>query len=324
MKKILVSATLACGLALTYSIAKKEAEDKPPVEVGLVNWGRDLDAALAEAKEGKPALVLFQEIPGCAGCRKFGSEVLTHPLLVEAIENEFTPVLVYNNRSTGKDVENLKRFGEPAWNYQVIRFLDSEGKDVIPRKDKIWTVEAVASRMVEALEAADRDVPNYLRGLAPKKATETVAFSMHCFWTGEYELGKIDGVVSTEAGWFDGREVTLVDYVPEKIDLVTLSDKAAAVKCANKIYPKTKAQLAEIRAGKGNRLQVGELTNEYKPAKKSDQKKQIGSLNIDSIPALTEFQKMKLNSHLRAEPEKAKSWLSPKQRTALEKILAKK
>lgn len=36
-----------------------------PVEVGMVKWGRDLDAALARSNEsGKPVLLLFQEVPG--------------------------------------------------------------------------------------------------------------------------------------------------------------------------------------------------------------------------------------------------------------------
>jgi hypothetical protein len=55
------------------------------------------------AKTGKPILVLFQEIPGCSGVQKFGREVLTNPMLVEAIENEFIPMLVYNNRKSGMD-----------------------------------------------------------------------------------------------------------------------------------------------------------------------------------------------------------------------------
>ncbi len=137
-----------------------------PVEVGDVQWGRDLDAALKNSAEtGIPVLVLFQEVPGCSGVRKFGQEVLTHPSLVEAIENEFYPVLVYNNRSGGMDEILLKRFNEPAWNYQVIRFLDAEGRDIIPRKDRIWTLSGVASRMVEALTSANRPVPKYLKDL---------------------------------------------------------------------------------------------------------------------------------------------------------------
>ena len=154
---ILVVSTVAYGGETT----------KNPIEAGDVDWGRDLDSAYkSSAKTGKPVLILFQEIPGCSGVRKFGREVLTNPTLVEAIENEFIPVLVYNNRKGGMDEELLRRFQEPAWNYQVIRFLDAEGREVIPRKDRIWTTSGVASRMVEALKAAKRPIPKYLEDLA--------------------------------------------------------------------------------------------------------------------------------------------------------------
>ena len=138
-----------------------------PIEAGNVRWGRDLDGALTNsARTGKPVLVLFQEIPGCSGVRKFGREVLTNPSLVKAIESEFYPVLVYNNRKGGPDEVYLRRFQEPARNYQVIRFLDGDARDIIPRKDRIWTTTGVASRMVEALNAAKRPVPDYLNALA--------------------------------------------------------------------------------------------------------------------------------------------------------------
>ena len=80
-----------------------------PIEIGKVRWNRDFDAAQTQSKSsGKPMFVLFQEVPGCAGCQKFGREVLSNPLLVEAIENEFVPVVVFNNRSKGPDTELLK------------------------------------------------------------------------------------------------------------------------------------------------------------------------------------------------------------------------
>ncbi len=82
------------------------------------------------------------------------------------MENDFHPVLVYNNRPNTKDSELLRRYGEPSWNYQVIRFLDHTGKDIIPRKDGVWTVRGVAERMVEALSAAKRPVPNQVQELA--------------------------------------------------------------------------------------------------------------------------------------------------------------
>jgi len=64
------------------------------------------------------------------------------------------------------DQKLLNRFKEPAWNYQVIRFLNAAGHDVIARKDRIWTTSGVASRMIEALMAANRPVPEYLKDLA--------------------------------------------------------------------------------------------------------------------------------------------------------------
>lgn len=91
---------------------------------------------------------------------------MTNPLLVRAVEAEFIPMPVYNNRNSGMDRELLKRYQEPSWNYQVIRFLDSKGDDVIPRKDRIWTTGGVAGRMVEALMALDRPIPDYYKDLA--------------------------------------------------------------------------------------------------------------------------------------------------------------
>ncbi len=152
---------------LVSSAASGGDKVENPVEAGDVHWGRDFDASLRRsAEEGKPVLVLFQEIPGCSGVRQFGREVLTNPELVRAIENEFIPMLVYNNRSSGIDRELLERYREPSWNYQVIRFLDARGKDVIPRKDRVWTTGAVAKRMIKALVAVNRPVPDYLQNLA--------------------------------------------------------------------------------------------------------------------------------------------------------------
>ena len=294
MKYLVATFVLCAGFAVAASVAKKTGARSQPIEVGEVKWGRDFDAALAQSKKSrKPVLLLFQEVPGCTGCKKFGGDVLSHPLLVEAIEDEFVPMLVHNNRSQGADLEILKRYKEPAWNFQVIRFLDADGKDVIPRKDRVWTVSAVAGRMIEALEASDREVPNYLRTLAPLGKTEQAAFAMHCFWTGEMEIGKIDGVVATEAGWLEGREVTLVDFQPGKVSLNELTKKAAAAGCAQKVYP--------------------EPGKRYRKAKSSDQAKQIQGTPVAKVPNLTALQRTKLNSFWRTDRKRALEWLSPRQ-----------
>jgi len=159
MRRILSLGLLALSLGPAFS-AHAGAH---PREAGDVRWGRDLRVALdASRHSGRPVLVLLQEIPGCATCVGFGQGPLVHPLLVEAIESEFEPVLIYNNRD-GEDGATRERLGEPAWNNPVMRFLDASGRDVLPRRDDLYGSYEVAARLVQALRAAHRPVPEYLR-----------------------------------------------------------------------------------------------------------------------------------------------------------------
>ena len=93
---------------------------------------------------------------------------MTDPIIVDAVENSFVPLLIHNNQR-GPDTKLLKKYKEPAWNYQVIRFLTKEGKDIIPRKNRVNTINALATRMVKALEKAKQPIPPALRGLLNKE-----------------------------------------------------------------------------------------------------------------------------------------------------------
>lgn len=288
-----------------------------PVEAGDVKWGRDLDEALKKSgTTGTPVLVLFQEIPGCIGCQTFGSEVLTNPLLVEAIETLFIPVLVYNNRPGGDDQKWLQRYREPAWNFQVIRFLGGDGSDIIPRKDRVWSIGGVAARMVEVLRKIGRPVPKYLTALMLEHDManhDKIGFAMACFWTGEYQLGKIDGVVATEAGWYDNREITLVTYHKRLITLNALVKYAASVHCAQKVYPLPGNTIDR------NRFESKPLLLEnYRRAKDSDQKKQLDNWpEIRNISNITAMQATKINSLAPDNRVQALQWLSPRQHEEL-------
>ena len=270
-----------------------------PVEIGTVQLGRDLDQALDASKQsGKPVFLLFQEVPGCKGCRDFGKEVLSNVVLVDVIENHFVPVVVYNNRG-GEHERIRKAFKEPAWNYQVIRFLNAEGRDLIPRKDRIWSTPALSSRMVEALEKANRPVPESLRRLAPKPSssrTATAAFAQFCYWTGERKLGALEGVLVTEAGYIDHREVTKVTYDPAVISYAELERKAKQMKCASVSYE--------------------HVPGSYKKASRNNQKKQIQGTRFASLD-LTPEQATKVNAFARTDPRKALEVLTPDQREAL-------
>ena len=86
---------------------------------------------------------------------------MSQPLLVEAIEDLFIPVVVYNNKS--EDAAILKTFQEPSWNNPVVRFIDQDGKDIIQRKSGVYSISGLAARMIASLKAAKREVPEFLK-----------------------------------------------------------------------------------------------------------------------------------------------------------------
>lgn len=231
----------------------RAAEERP--ETGKVKWGRDLEAAKAVSKQtGRPVMLLFQEVPGCAGCQKYGAEVLSHPEIVRAAEQDFVPVVVYNNKG-GRDAEILREFGEPAWNFQVVRYLAADGRDLIPREDNIWSVQATASRMARALRQAGRTPPASLLRLAgflptsQTKATPlTAAFAMYCFWDGEAKFATVRGVTETEAAFIDGREVVRLTFDPSVVSWADLVRTAESFDCAHHIYAPNEALAKATRS----------------------------------------------------------------------------
>lgn len=137
---------------------------------------------------------------------------------------------------------------------------------------------------------------------------------MHCFWTGEMQLGAIDGVVNTEAGWIGNREVTLVTYHTDHIKLTDLITKAAAIDCAHTIYLKTDAE--RKLASDNKKLKISILDRRYRKAKADDQKKQIQG-TIYSKLKLSPIQATKVNAFARRNSKKANSYLTADQTSKL-------
>jgi len=80
MYKLLTLA--ACAAALMFSSSAEAASGSPREELGLVSWGRDFAKAAESArKSGKPVMLLFQEIPGCATCKRFGRGPLSNRIV---------------------------------------------------------------------------------------------------------------------------------------------------------------------------------------------------------------------------------------------------
>lgn len=200
-------------------------------ELGKVHWLRNLDSALVEAKRRcKPVLILFQEVPGCSNCTRYGGVTLSHPLIVEAIEDQFVPLCIFNNKG-GADRAALDRFGEPAWNNPVVRIVSADGKGLVPRMADFGSSWQVVNGMRQALEGNGQSAPRYLslleeELLARERGTETATFTMYCFWSGEGTLGAVPGVVETEPGFQDGREVVKVVFDPQVVQKSRLEELA--------------------------------------------------------------------------------------------------
>lgn len=284
-----------------------------PIELGAVAWGRNLDEAKAAARAtGRPVLLLFQEVPGCHGCVTFGEEPMSHPLLVEAIETEFIPVAIHNNKP-GYDERILKQYEEPAWNYPVMRLLDADGADILPRQDKLYTVHEVAQRLVAALKAAQREVPAYLQVLTDETSPElrTATLSMHCYWEGEGQLGGLTGVRSTRAGWRDQQEVVDIQFDPKVISYADIIRHARGVDCARTAFVYSKEQANAAQAAGHDDIAVAE--GRTTPAKASDQKHTLRRDAIRYVP-MTPGQQTKINAAIHRGGEPIDIWMSPRQR----------
>ena len=161
-----------------------------PIELGKVNWIRNYDEAVKRAEAtGKPIFLLFQEVPGCGNCTTYGKEVLSHPLIVEAIEDLFVPLAIFNNKG-GHDREILDHFGEPSWNNPVVRFVNSFGGNIGRRISNFSSKAVLANAMAETLYNTKEAIPEYLKTLvfelqSLENGTDEFYLSMYCFWTGE-------------------------------------------------------------------------------------------------------------------------------------------
>ncbi len=237
MNKLCLTFFFSFSISILHAQSISFQEHK---ELGDVHWIRDYDTALQNAKaEDKAVLILFQEVPGCSTCRNYGNNVLTHPLIVETIENFFVPLTIFNNKK-GKDLEVLRQYNEPTWNNPVVRIVNASGKDIVKRVNGNYSKLGLIDAMMEAIIQSGHLVPDYLDLLYQEFSgnSEECYLSMYCFWTGEKEIAKLPGVISTQAGFMNGKEVVKVQYNKNKTSPKKLKSKAAKKNCGDDIYLK--------------------------------------------------------------------------------------
>lgn len=238
------TAILSITVVVVCAFFPDVAADSPR-ELGKIKWMRDFPKAQQLAKkENKPLMVLFDEVPGCATCVNFGQGPLQHPVVVAAAQSEFIPVVVYNNHQ-GKDAKILRKFGEPSWNNPVIRFLNHQEKDLIPRRQK-YSSEFLITQIVNALKAADKKIPLYLQLALEEyqsKNLQKATFAMYCYWSGESKLAGVEGVKYTVAGHLQGYEVVDVYFNPQVVKYDTLVKRAKNLGCSSRVFARTPQQL---------------------------------------------------------------------------------
>ena len=290
---------VVCILCYSANAQLQTNPENQDEELGKVSWYRSFDSAVTlSKKENKPILILFQEVPGCATCRNYGHNVLSNPLMTEAIENEFIPLAIFNNKG-GNDAKILKKYNEPSWNNPVVRIVNGDGDNLVPRVASDYSAKGLYHAMIKALTNYGNKIPEYVRLLGAELSatdlkTKETYYSMYCFWTGEKQLGSIEGVLNTEAGFMNGREVVKVTYNPAIVQDQSLTSFA-----------------------KQHRMQPIARDDTYYHAKK-DEDYYLQQTTYKYIP-LSNLQRTKINTAL-GERKDAEKYLSPSQRDWLRQM----
>lgn len=298
-KYFIVVSTLLFSYA-TAIAQERTNPNKQSEELGKVAWYRDYDRALELSQmHNKPVLMLFQEVPGCSTCRNYGHNVLSNPLMVDAIENEFIPLAIFNNKG-GKDKVILEKYNEPSWNNPVVRIVNQDGQNLVQRVARNYSTAGLLEAMEMALCKQGKEIPTYMNLLkgtfaVAQKETAERTYQMYCFWSGEKHFGGQSGVLKTEPGFMSGREVVKVTYDPKVLS----------------------ANLLDTHAAKGDCSPVSREGNYSFSAK--DHYYQLQHSPFKYLP-LTAIQKTKINGNI----QKGVNYLSPTQKKWYEAIQAGK
>lgn len=293
---------------------------KQDEELGLIQWNRSYEEAQQIAQKAeKPIFILFQEVPGCSTCKNYGNDLLTHPHIVEAIETYFVPLAIHNNKR-GKDAEILRKFGEPSWNNPVARIIDpTTEKDIVKRLNGRYDMESLVSTISSGILASNNLIPEYLKLLELEYSGQDIRethFAMYCFWSGEKNLGNLDGIIATEAGFMNGSEVVKIKYNANTIDETSLIKNAASKNSADAVYSDDQR---EIKAAKNLNIKT-RGKGKFRPDKQP--KYYTYNTNYRYLP-MTTLQALKVNTAL-ANGLSPDEYLSPRQLKVMEWIKTKK
>ena len=155
--------------------------------------------------------------------------------------------------------------------------------------------------MLSALGGSFLGQPEYLKIASQEleseyyQREEEAVYSMYCFWSGEAHLGLVEGVVGTEPGFMNGKEVVRVTYDTDIVDLKTITRHAEKAQCR---FESVSDRKAKFRKDKDPQYYLKQTPYKYL--------------------ALSPLQKTKINSILK-KGGNANKILSPSQSAFLKK-----
>jgi len=174
------------------------------------------------------------------------------------------------------------------------------------------------ARMIALLEASRRAVPQYLRLVADEyapKPRQTATFAVGCYWEGERDLGKLDGVLASRTGMIGHDEVVELEYDPTTMGYSELVGRAKRLACFRKVYARDDKQLREAAA-----LAGVAVARSDQPVNTATQQQFHLSMHPEyNYLPLTALQATKINAALFAH-EDPDGFLSPGQRALKDRI----
>lgn len=211
----------------------------------------------------------------------------------------------------------------PAHN-PVLELFAPPGLNLSPAQLDDVNTSAGLARMVKTLAASHRAVPEYLRLVADEyapKPRQTATFAVGCYWDGERDLGRLNGVLATRTGMIGHDEVVELDYDPAVMSYSDLVSTARRMSCFRSVYARDGQQQREAA-----RVASGAVVRSDQPVDTHNQQQFHLSMHPEYfyLP-LTALQATKVNAALFAH-EDPDQFLSPAQlslRDRMARVLAR-
>jgi len=284
VRKLRATFAAATGVAVLGVFLAATPHEQSPSRLGAVHWLQ----ARPEVATTRPIL-LAEIFPG--GATADAAKLFEHPLIADACESLFTPVLMTPAELPSAPV--------------TLRIVNSSNADLCPPLHDL-SIAAVSHWMVAGLCAAGENVPPYLQLLADESAaagrTQRATFAMGCFWKGEGTIGGVHGVVATKPGFLSGLEVVDAEFDPAVISYGDLLERSRAAGAADRALPRTDEQR---RAVANEPRCDAAITADAEP-------KYYLSLTTYRFVPMTPAQASRVNAAL-ARRDDPNAWLSPRQ-----------